>query len=222
LPDCLFSITPWITGSPTFIGQNWWGNALSPDGKITKTIEAVQAIPPFVRRFSWDLGEVPPVIPPPVIPPPVIPPPVIPPPVIPPPPPETELKWDVRLAALGVQLTRATEPKAWRLVAARFQDETESQGRHHVFIRAENADGTPAAGVRFVVDWLGRLPHESPGFTTTNAQGDGDVPMFISMHPDKKDGIQFAKAADQPSDVVTGMGLPNNHHVSFSLTYRRP
>ena len=37
-----------------------------------------------------------------------------------------------------------------------------------------------------------------------------------------KDGIQFAKAADQASDVVTGIGLPNNHHVSFLLTFDAP
>ena len=51
LPDYLFSITPWIAGSFTFGGQNWWGNFSSADGKLTETIEAVQAIPPFVRRF---------------------------------------------------------------------------------------------------------------------------------------------------------------------------
>ena len=27
LPDYLFSITPWIAGSWTYIAQNWWGNA---------------------------------------------------------------------------------------------------------------------------------------------------------------------------------------------------
>jgi len=120
-----------------------------------------------------------------------------------------------------VQLTRAADPVTWRLISARYRDESESGGRHHVFIRAEKADGSPAAGVRFVVDWLGRLPQETPGFTTTDAQGEGNVPMFITLHPDRKDGIQLAKAADEPSDVVTGMGLPYNHHVVFALTFRR-
>ncbi len=54
LPDYLFSITPWIAGSWTFGAQNWWGNIIRPDGKLTETIEAVQSIPPFVRRRSWD------------------------------------------------------------------------------------------------------------------------------------------------------------------------
>ena len=54
LPDYVFSITPWIAGSWTYIGQNWWGNQVVPEGRLTATIEAVQAIPPFVRKFSWD------------------------------------------------------------------------------------------------------------------------------------------------------------------------
>jgi hypothetical protein len=54
LPDYLFSITPWIAGSFTFAGQNWWNNILVPEGKLVDTIDAVQSIPPFVRAFSWE------------------------------------------------------------------------------------------------------------------------------------------------------------------------
>ena len=54
LPDYLFSVTPWVASSWTFPGQNWWNNILVVDGKLTETIGAVQSIPPFVRRFSWD------------------------------------------------------------------------------------------------------------------------------------------------------------------------
>lgn len=218
LPDYLFSITAWIAGSFRFASQNWWGNILRKDGKITDTIEAMQRMPVFVRRFSWD-GE---GAPPPHV---VEPPPHeedSPPPQEPPlAPSETETQWDARLDELGVGLTRSTEPGAWRLVSARYQDENEAGGKHHVFIRAENADGSPAAGVRFVVDWVGRRPEDNPGFTTTNAQGEGDVPIFIQLHPDKKDGIQFAQADGAPSDAVSGMGLPNNRHVCFLLTFRR-
>ncbi|MFZ1241129.1 MAG: hypothetical protein WAV66_17510, partial [Anaerolineae bacterium] len=54
LPDYLFSITAWVAGSWIFPGQNWWDNSLMLDGKLTQTIEAVQSIPVFVRKFSWD------------------------------------------------------------------------------------------------------------------------------------------------------------------------
>ena len=131
------------------------------------------------------------------------------------------MEWDSRLDGLGVKVSRAADPLAWRLVSAKYQDSSESAGKSNVFVRAENADGTPAAGVRFVLDWLGRRPDENPGFTTTDAQGKGDVPIFIPMDPAQRNGIQFAQAADEPSDVVTGMGLPNNQQVCYVLTYRR-
>lgn len=54
LPDYLFSITSWIAGSWDYGGQNWWDNILRSDGKLTETIEAVQSIPSFARKFSWD------------------------------------------------------------------------------------------------------------------------------------------------------------------------
>ncbi|MEZ4717982.1 MAG: hypothetical protein R2851_18105 [Caldilineaceae bacterium] len=37
--------------------------------------------------------------------------------------------------------------------------------------------------MRFVVDWVGRRPDENPGYTVTNAQGEGDYPIFIGMDP---------------------------------------
>ena len=49
LPDYLFSVTPWIASG--WGADDWWGGVL---GTKTQTIEAVQSIPPFVRRFSWD------------------------------------------------------------------------------------------------------------------------------------------------------------------------
>lgn len=54
LPDYVFSITGWIAGSWTFGGQNWWGNLVVPETALVDTIGALQAIPPFVRKFSWD------------------------------------------------------------------------------------------------------------------------------------------------------------------------
>ena len=48
LPDYLFSVTPWIAAG--WGADDWWGGTL---GTKTETIAAVQAIPSFVRRFSW-------------------------------------------------------------------------------------------------------------------------------------------------------------------------
>ena len=48
LPDYLFSVTPWIAAG--WGADDWWGGVL---GTKTETVAAVQAIPPFVRKFSW-------------------------------------------------------------------------------------------------------------------------------------------------------------------------
>lgn len=50
LPDYLFSIAPWIASG--WGADDWWGGVL---GTKTQTIAAVQSIPAFVRKFSWDL-----------------------------------------------------------------------------------------------------------------------------------------------------------------------
>jgi len=210
LPDYLFSITPWVAGSWTFGGQNWWGNIIRPDGQLTETINAVQAIPPFVRRFSWDAQPAPAPTPEPPGPA----------PAPQPNPTPAPLAWDPRLDALGVRLVRADAPVAWRLVSAGYQDWTEADGKHHVFIRALQADGAPAAGVRFVVDWAGRRADEAPAYFVTDARGEGNAPIFINLHPEQKDGLVFAAPAGAAGDAVHGMGLPNHHHACFWLTFQ--
>ena len=216
LPDYLFSITPWIAGSFTFAGQNWWDNILVPEGVLTDTVEAVRAIPPFVRRFSWEQdGE--PLEPEPEEPEPEEPEPEEPEPEEPEPQP---LEWDPRLDALGVRLERSESSRAWRLISAQYLDQTESGGKHNVFYTALNADGGPAANVRFTLDWEGRRADENPCITTTKADGTADCPIFTMLHPELKDGPSFATTVDEPGDVVRGMGLPMNHHVCYLLTYR--
>ncbi|MCO6451761.1 MAG: hypothetical protein J5I90_13335 [Caldilineales bacterium] len=54
LPDYVFSITPWIAGSWDFAGQNWWDGIF---GTLTQTVEAVQSLGQFTRRFSWSEDE---------------------------------------------------------------------------------------------------------------------------------------------------------------------
>ncbi len=50
LPDYLFSIAPWILFG--FVeAEAWYGGPL---GDKTETIAGVKAMPPFVRKFSWD------------------------------------------------------------------------------------------------------------------------------------------------------------------------
>ncbi len=50
IPDYLFSVAPWILAGMVE-AEAWYGGPL---GDKTATIGAVKAIPPFVRKFSWD------------------------------------------------------------------------------------------------------------------------------------------------------------------------
>ena len=217
LPDYLFSVTPWLVGGWN-TAEDWWGGPL---GDKTETIEAVRGLAPFVRRFSWTVGSTPPNPAPNPEPNPGPEPHPEPNPNPPPnPEPAQPLQWDARLDALGIRLTRSRAPQAWQLIAAQYRDDTDAEGKHHVYIKALSADDKPAVGVRFVVDWVGRHADETPCSVLTDANGEGNGPMFINLHPEQKDGIIFATAVDQPSDRVDGMGLPNKHHVCYVLTFR--
>lgn len=49
LPDYLISVSPWILSSWGI--EDWFGGPL---GTKTETVNAVKALSPFVRKFSWD------------------------------------------------------------------------------------------------------------------------------------------------------------------------
>ena len=229
-PDYLFSITSWIAGSWTFGAQNWWGNLLSPTGRLDETIEAMKSIPEFVRRFGWDeasrpavLGEpvpVPQPVPQPVPGPEPTPVPEPTPGPAPQPPGPIGADWDARLDALGVCLERAESEARWRLVKAEFWDEERAEGRHHIYVKALFADGRPAPDIPFVADWVGRQPDQSPVRGATDLNGETNLPMFINFDPTLKNGIMFATVEGARADVVRGMGLPFNHHVCFVLTFQ--
>jgi hypothetical protein len=106
------------------------------------------------------------------------------------------------------------------LVSAIYQDETESSGNHHIFFTAQNADGTPAVGLKFAIDWVGRTSSDKPTLVTTDPNGAANCPLWAILHPELQDGPYFTLAQEQPSDRVSGMGLPVNRHVNFLLTFR--
>jgi len=119
-----------------------------------------------------------------------------------------------------VRLERAGIDARWRLVEAEYWDDTQSGGKHHIYIRALRKDGSHAQGIRFVADWIGRRPDETPGLLTTDERGEANMPMFINFDPRLKNGIMFATADAAAADTVAGMGLPWNHHVCFLLTFQ--
>lgn len=134
--------------------------------------------------------------------------------------PGTSLVWDPRLDALGVQLKRTTAAHAWRVVSANYQAPDESGGKHHVFFKALQSDGSPKSGLKFVVDWVGRDPGDSPAYVVTDANGEANCPLWAALDPAKKNGIYFTLPATEPGDTVSGMGLTSGQNVNFILQYK--
>jgi hypothetical protein len=130
------------------------------------------------------------------------------------------VEWDSRLTTLGVTVEMSSAQHAWRLIAAKYQDETESGGNHNVYYKMLKADGTPASGINLVVDWLGREASDTPAIVTTNGNGEANCPLWAVMHPELKDGPYFTYVKDAASDKVSGMGLPVARHVNFLLTFK--
>ncbi len=129
------------------------------------------------------------------------------------------MQWDDRLTELGVHL-QETQNARWRAVAARYQDEDEAQGQHHIWFTVLNDSGKPVPGVKVFVDWVGRDPEDPPTARVTDTNGKANVDIYANLDVHKKNGPYFAyvQAPDQ-SDVIAGMGLPEKHHVNFLLTF---
>jgi hypothetical protein len=134
--------------------------------------------------------------------------------------PQSSPAWDPRLDALGVQLKRTSAQHAWRLVSAKYQPPEESGGKHHIFFKALQSDGSPKSGLKFVVDWIYRDPSDAPAVVTTDANGEANCPLWAALDPAKKNGIYFTLPATEAGDTVSGLGLPSGQNVNFILQYK--
>ena len=128
---------------------------------------------------------------------------------------------DPRLTNLGVKVAQ-TPNATWVLLSARYQDETESGGNHHIYFTVRDAAGKPAAGVACIVDW----PHDPSDpddkrfEVATDSNGQVNFPMYANLDITLKNGPYIAFIADRnKSDVVSGMGLPEHRHVNFLLAF---
>lgn len=129
------------------------------------------------------------------------------------------MQWDDRLTALGVNLKPTAHGK-WAAEAAQYQDEQEAEGQHHIWFTVLDDHDKPKPNVKVFVDWVGRDVDDPPTSRLTDAEGRANVDIYANLDTSKRNGPYFAyvEGADQ-SDVVTGMGLPEKHHVNFLLTF---
>jgi hypothetical protein len=130
------------------------------------------------------------------------------------------MDFDPRLTDLGISVKAAGPNAAWKLVSAKYQDETEAGGNHHIYFTVLDANGKPTSGAQCIVDWVGREPGDKPTVTLSDANGLVNFPMYANLDLTLKNGPYFAFIEDpSESDVVVGMGLPEHHHVNYVLTF---
>ncbi len=129
------------------------------------------------------------------------------------------MNWDSRLDALGVKLN-PTPSARWALASGIYQDDTQSGGNHIIHFTVQDEQARPCPNVPCIVDWIGRDPGDVPTRVVTDEQGTANVPIYANLDIHQLNGPYFAYIEKQDvSDVVTGMGLPEHHHVNFLLTF---
>jgi hypothetical protein len=130
---------------------------------------------------------------------------------------------DPRLGALNVGVQPAgVQPgqSYWRLIAARWADESEAGGGHSIFVNVLDENGNRLVGQPVEVRWGSgsvALPTEDKPLPDWAM----NFPMYNTL------GSYAVSVAGLPSDAVVGMGLgsieaPNfKIHTCFFLTFQR-
>ena len=148
-----------------------------------------------------------------------------------PPPTATEVKaaaiapraWDPRLTKLGVTVEEASVASGqqyWHLTEARWQNQQEAAGRHHIYVEVLDENGNRIVGQPVTVFW-----------------GDGSYtgPTEDKKPPDYSYNYQMYAAGNAysvkveglPSDILHGAGMGDLErprygiHTAFYLTFQR-
>jgi len=132
------------------------------------------------------------------------------------------LEWDSRLDDLGVQLVRA-QPAAgetcFRLVKAKWLNEAEAGGRHHIYVDVLDEEGQRIIGQRVTVaygDQTVFLVTEDKPYPELSC----NMPMYAVLGT-------YRCQVEGVSDAVTGLGMGSAElpryklHTCFELTFQR-
>ncbi|MBI3914490.1 MAG: hypothetical protein HY327_09960, partial [Chloroflexi bacterium] len=90
------------------------------------------------------------------------------------------MEFDPRLNNLGITVTQTPNAK-WKIAVVKYQDDTESNGNHHIYFTVRDASSNPAPGVACIVDWVGR-DDPQPFKTLTEANGQANFPMYANLN----------------------------------------
>ncbi|HBY98300.1 MAG TPA: hypothetical protein DEP84_30885, partial [Chloroflexi bacterium] len=132
----------------------------------------------------------------------------------------SEPEWDPRLDPLHVTYQPAEDCSqgCWRLKSARYEDPTESNGNHNIYVRLFIVNGTQVAGRPWHTAW----PDGNERIQSKPAPEWADFPIYAWYYFEQGPGPYWSYAGDDEtrSDSVHGMGLPVRQHVNFRLTWR--
>lgn len=131
--------------------------------------------------------------------------------------------WDPRLNQLGTNVTDAAVSSGqqyWRLIDARWADEIESGGKHHIYVEVLDENGNRIVGQPVTVTW-------SEG-ATSGVTEDKRPPDFAFNFQMYAAGQAYSVKVDGlPSDQFNGAGLGSIQqrlfgiHTSYYLTYQK-
>jgi len=131
--------------------------------------------------------------------------------------------WDPRLPGLNVSLQPATVSPGtlyWKLIRADYNDPFQHGGDfggdHDMYYVITDESGTRVANQKVWQAWP-----DDKTYAFTKSNGIGDIPMWANYYPDQGPGPYSGYVDGLPSDVVSGMGLPANNHVSFILYFQK-
>jgi hypothetical protein len=131
--------------------------------------------------------------------------------------------WDARLADLNVYLeTAQVAPGAlyWKLIRADYHDPFQHGGDfggdHNMYYVVTDENGARVANQKVWQSWP-----DDKTFALTNSNGIGDIAMWANYWPQNGPGPYNGYVDGLPSDIVRGMGLPGNNHVSFVMYFQK-
>lgn len=129
------------------------------------------------------------------------------------------LEWDPRLDDLGIEITRAEAESGqpiYRLISARYLNESEAQGLHHVFVEVLDENGQRILGQPVTLAWS-----DGQGTMITEDKPYPEYAANAPLYGEISEGTYEVEVKDAPSDKISGLGLPGKRHVSYQLTFQR-
>lgn len=131
--------------------------------------------------------------------------------------------WDARLPALNVSLQPANVAPGtlyWKLTRLEYDDPYQHCGDfgsdHDMYFVLTDQNGGKVVNQHV---WQGWPDGTTDAYSDT--RGIADIALWSNYDPTRGPGPYFGWVDGLPSDVVTGMGLPLRHHVSFVMYFRK-